>query len=68
MVTENGKDVIIQLEANRFVLGRVIDITHTVEVDAVPETCGQKKTFKLTGAVVDKQLNKGPFNNDFTLE
>jgi hypothetical protein len=68
VVTENGKEVIIQIEANRFVLGRVIDITHSVEVNAVPETCGQKATFKLTGPVVDKQLNKGPFNNDFTIE
>ena len=68
VVTENGKDVIIQIEASRFVLGRVIEITHTVEVNAVPEACGQKATFKLTGPVVDKQLNKGPFNNNFTIE
>jgi hypothetical protein len=68
VVTETGNTVTIQMEASRFTLGRVIDITHSVEVNAVPETCGQKKTFKLTGAVVDKQLNKGPFNNDFTIE
>ncbi|HTM92246.1 MAG TPA: hypothetical protein VL095_07510, partial [Flavisolibacter sp.] len=68
VVTETGKAVVIQMEGSRFVLGRVIDITHSVEVSAASESCGQKATFKLTGPVVDKQLNKGPFNNDFTIE
>src|SRR5690606_13036806 len=41
VITETGKDVILNIEATRLVLGRVIEITHTVEVNAVPETCGQ---------------------------
>lgn len=68
VVTETGKTVVIQMEGSRFVLGRVIDITHSVEVSAASESCGQKAAFKLTGPVVDKQLNKGPFNNDFIIE
>lgn len=68
VVTKTEKTISIQMEANHFTLGRVIEITHSVEVSATPESCGQKKVFKLTGAVVDKKLNQGPFNNDFTIE
>ncbi|HKZ65924.1 MAG TPA: hypothetical protein VJ111_06205, partial [Chitinophagaceae bacterium] len=68
VITKTEKTVSLQMEANHLVLGRTIEITHSVEVSATPESCGQKKVFKLTRAIVDKKLNQGPFNNDFTIE
>lgn len=68
VIAQTGRDISINMEASQLVLGRNIDITHAVEVSATTDNCGQKKTFKITRPIVDKKLNQGSFNNDFTIE
>jgi hypothetical protein len=66
VIEKTDKVLTISIEDNHLSLSRLMDITHSVEAGAA-EGCAQKKTFRLTKAVVDRKINQEPFNNDFVI-